>query len=198
MVKNSNRYRFISIDGKAVRNSFDKFMDKKAKHILYAFLRDDKLVLAHEEVTKDKTNEIPKMQEMIEELKLDMKNVVFTADAMHCQEDTMKEVSKGGYDFILQVKGNQKKLLEECQRTANNRRSIDESKTIDKNSGRVEERKVRVFENVDFLDRKWKKYVKVIIKVERKRRVLDSGRGNHEDSYDESYYLCAYRINNFL
>jgi hypothetical protein len=58
--------------------------------------------------------------------------------------DTIKEILKKGQGFLLQVKGNQKSLLKSCQITANNRKSIDESTSINKGHGRVEKRKVDI------------------------------------------------------
>lgn len=74
----------IAFDGKTVRGSFDKFTDQKAIHVLSAFLTDKGLILGHKSVTDDKTNEIPKLIELIKELNLT--NCIVTADALHCQK----------------------------------------------------------------------------------------------------------------
>jgi predicted transposase YbfD/YdcC len=185
----SDEYRFVNLDGKTACGSFDKSTGEKSKHILYAFMQDLMIILAHEEVTKDKTNEIPKAQIMIKDLNLGTDRIIFTADAMNCQIDTIKEILKKGNGFLLQVKGNQKSLLKSCQITANNRRSIDESTTINKGHGRVEKRKVRVFQNTDLVDKRWRKYVNAVIHVKRTRIVIDPSGYKHEETYDESYYI---------
>jgi hypothetical protein len=77
--------RFIAIDGKTLRQSFDAFADRKAAHVLSAFAVDHKIILAHE-VVDDKSNEIPAAQTMI--AALNMTGRVFTLDAMHCQKNT--------------------------------------------------------------------------------------------------------------
>ena len=82
--KKDNEMLCISCDGKTLRGSFDHFHDQKAVQIFSAFVSNSKIILGHKEIKKDKTNEIPKMQEMIKELKLS--NCLFTADAMHCQK----------------------------------------------------------------------------------------------------------------
>ena len=38
----------------------------------------------------------------------DLTNAVITADALHCQRDTAREIVAKGGDYILQVKDNQK------------------------------------------------------------------------------------------
>lgn len=74
----------IAIDGKTVRNSFDKFTDSRAIQVLSAFNTDNGLILGHKSVNEDKTNEIPKLRELLKELKIT--GCTITADAMHCQK----------------------------------------------------------------------------------------------------------------
>jgi hypothetical protein len=76
--------RFIAIDGKTLRQSFDAFADRKAVHVLNAFAVDHRIILAHE-VIDEKSNEIPAAQALIAALGLSDR--VFTLDAMHCQKN---------------------------------------------------------------------------------------------------------------
>ncbi len=76
--------RFIAIDGKTLRQSFDAFADRKALHVLNAFAVDHRIILAHE-VIDEKSNEIPAAQALIAALGL--RDRVFTLDAMHCQKN---------------------------------------------------------------------------------------------------------------
>lgn len=76
--------RFIAIDGKTLRQSFDAFADRKAAHVLSAFAVDHNIILAHE-VVDDKSNEIPAAQTLIATMGLSGR--VFTLDAMHCQKN---------------------------------------------------------------------------------------------------------------
>ena len=75
--------RFVAIDGKTLRHSFDNFVDRRAAHILTAFVVDTYLVLAHLECD-DKSNEIPAVQTLLGALGLS--DAVVTVDAMHCQK----------------------------------------------------------------------------------------------------------------
>ncbi len=70
-----------------MRGSFDSFQDQKAIQILSAFLTNENLILAHEEIDC-KTNEIPTAQSLIKELELE--NCLFTFDAMHCQKKLLR------------------------------------------------------------------------------------------------------------
>jgi hypothetical protein len=73
----------IAFDGKTLKGSFDNLNDKRATHILSAFLVEDKIILAHEEVDT-KTNEIPVAQELMQELGLE--DCIFTFDALNTQK----------------------------------------------------------------------------------------------------------------
>ncbi len=73
----------VAVDGKTLRGSFDAFADKKAAHMLSALRQVDQLVLGHLMV-EEKSNEIPAVPQLIEELGL--KACLFTLDAEHCQK----------------------------------------------------------------------------------------------------------------
>lgn len=74
-----------TLDGKTLRGSYDNKNGEKALHLLMAFCANNKLILGHINVTKEKTNEIPCAQEMIAELGL-ADGAVYTLDALHCQK----------------------------------------------------------------------------------------------------------------
>jgi hypothetical protein len=75
--------RVIAFDGKTLKASFDAFNDIKARQVLSAFAVDTALVLAHIEID-EKSNEIPAVQKLLQEL--DVAGHIVTCDAMHCQK----------------------------------------------------------------------------------------------------------------
>jgi hypothetical protein len=77
----------IAGDGKTLRGSFDNFEDKKAIQILSFFETNQKLILAHECI-EEKTNEIPVVQKLLQELGLT--DYLYTLDALHCQKKPLK------------------------------------------------------------------------------------------------------------
>jgi hypothetical protein len=79
--------RILAFDGKVLKGSFDAFNDAKARQILSAFAVDTALVLAHIEID-EKSNEIPAVQKLLEEL--DVAGHIVTLDAMHCQKKHSK------------------------------------------------------------------------------------------------------------
>jgi len=79
--------RVVAFDGKALKGSFDNFNDAKAKQVLSAFAVDTALVLAHIEID-EKSNEIPAVQKLLEEL--NVADHIVTCDAMHCQKKNLR------------------------------------------------------------------------------------------------------------
>jgi len=79
-----------SLDGKTLRGSYDNKNGEKALHLLMAFCTNNKLILGHTDVTKDKTNEIPTAQKLIAELGLP-EGSVYTLDALHCQKKLLQQ-----------------------------------------------------------------------------------------------------------
>lgn len=82
-----SNYIGVAVDGKVLRGSYDHFQDKKAIQVLSFFDTQSELILAHEKVDV-KTNEIPVAQTLIPQLELE--NVVYTLDALHCQKKTFE------------------------------------------------------------------------------------------------------------
>jgi DDE_Tnp_1-associated len=87
LVATGSGARVVAFDGKALKGSFDSFNDAKAKQVLNAFAVDTALVLAHIEID-EKSNEIPAVQKLLEEL--DVAGHIVTCDAMHCQKKPSK------------------------------------------------------------------------------------------------------------
>lgn len=95
-------------DGKTVRGAVRP--DGSQVHLLSAFHVTESRVLAQREVDA-KTNEIPELLPMLEELNLD--GMVVTADALHGQRETARKIRDDlGAHYLLFIKANQPSLLE--------------------------------------------------------------------------------------
>ncbi|MDM8544568.1 hypothetical protein QUF90_26110 [Desulfococcaceae bacterium HSG9] len=70
-----------------LRGGFDHFKDRKAVQIPSAFLSDGHIIIAHEEIAAE-TDEIPTAQSLMKALGLH--GHIFTFDALHCQEKTLR------------------------------------------------------------------------------------------------------------
>jgi len=135
-----------------------------------------------------KTNEIPAAQELITALNL--KNRIFTFDAMHCQEKTLKTAKDTGNSVIIQVKGNQKTLLNDCLKTAETMTVSDlYEEPVNKTRNRIESRKAEVYEDMIITDtEKWKD-VSAIVKIERTGEVFSTKTENWKTTDEISYYI---------
>lgn len=93
--------------------------------------------------------------------------------------------------MLVQVKGNQKQLLENCEDTVRLSKPI-ETYTSDlvKAHGRLEQRTASVFTDLSFIeDSDWKKYVKSIILVNRHRESFNTEQKQWIPSHEKSHYI---------
>lgn len=189
LAKNGSGNQFIGCDGKVLRGSFDHFTDQKAVQLLSVFLNDGHIILAHEEIAA-KTNEIPMAQRLMEELGLS--GYIFTFDALNCQEKTLGTAKKTGNDVIAQVKGNQKTLLNDCKTIAETTIPNEVyQEPMTKTRNRIESRTVEIFiEPTLTHNEKWN-LVKVVVKVERYRRVFDTKTKRWKNSDETSFYIST-------
>ena len=78
------KYILVSLDGKALKHSFDNVADKRFKQILSAFSPKQNIVLAHEKIGISKENEINSAIKLLKNLDID--NAIYTLDALHTQK----------------------------------------------------------------------------------------------------------------
>lgn len=193
LAESDTQKRFVGFDGKVLRGSFDHFKDQKALQILSAFSTDRRIILAHEEIA-EKTNEIPTAQELI--TRLGLSGYIFTLDALHCQEKTLETAKATGNEVIVQVKENQKTLLNDCRTTAETVAPDDVyQEPMTKARNRIEGRKVEVFAHMNITDAdKWS-LVEAMVRVERKRQVFDPKAKCWQRSDETSFYISTTVLN---
>lgn len=135
----------IPIDGKTVRQSFDRNSGQKAIHVVSAWASEHRLVLGQLKVDS-KSNEITAIPKLLE--LLDIVGCIITIDAMGCQKEIAATIIAKKADYVLALKGNQGKLegavnswFEKAKST--NFEGVDHSyhHTIESAHGRVEIRK---------------------------------------------------------
>jgi predicted transposase YbfD/YdcC len=93
----------IAVDGKTLRGS--RSGDAVARHVLAAADQHSGVVLASTDVDT-KTNEITRFGPLLDQIS-DLRGVVVTADALHCQREHVVYLAERGAHWILTVKGNQ-------------------------------------------------------------------------------------------
>ncbi|MDH6681051.1 putative transposase YbfD/YdcC [Rhodococcus sp. LBL1] len=97
--------RVIAVDGKTLRGA--KHAAGNLTHLLAALDHHAGVVLGQCEVGA-KTNEIPKLTELLDPL--DLIDAVVTADALHCQRGTAEYIVGRGGHYVFTVKANQPSL----------------------------------------------------------------------------------------
>jgi predicted transposase YbfD/YdcC len=100
----------IAIDGKTLRRSFDRAAGKTALHLVSAWATEQHLVLGQVAVDS-KSNEITAIPKLLEVL--DVSGAMVSIDAMGCQKEIAAKIRAGGGDYVLSVKDNQPRLLED-------------------------------------------------------------------------------------
>lgn len=107
---------------------------------------------------------------------------------------TFAIIKKTGNDAILQVKENQKFLLEDCQEISKEMEPDDTYTTREKAHGRIDHRKAEVYNALDpefSINGEWQDYVKTLIKVTRTRNVFNTKKNEYETSEESSFYLST-------
>src|SRR3954452_8662195 len=154
--------RTIALDGKTLRGSFDHLNDSTAAHLLSAFASDAALVLAHQDLA-GAPDEIPAVPRLIAELGLT--GVLFTADALHCQEGFARAAETGNA-LLVRVKDNQPTLHAALAGLCAEQRPFSHDETVDRRRhGRQEHRRVEVFDTAGQLDAPWQPLIACVARV---------------------------------
>jgi predicted transposase YbfD/YdcC len=133
----------IALDGKTARGSLKQGC--RISHFLSAVGHELGLTLAQSGVDK-KTNEIGVVHEVLKNLVLEGR--IVTMDALLTQRKVAKDILDGGGDYVMIVKENQHKLLDDVKTVFHGpyshllEKSSDE--TLDVGHGRIEERRLIV------------------------------------------------------
>jgi predicted transposase YbfD/YdcC len=156
--------RVIALDGKTIKGFITK--EGYPLHILTAFCTKNRMSLG-EETVAGKENEIVAIPRLLDLICI--KNSIITIDAMGCQTEIAKKIREQEADYILQVKNNQKTLLENIEDSFAIKKVVDIDTTEDCGHGRVEVRKCSVITDLEFIDNahKWKDLT-TIVKIESK------------------------------
>ncbi len=101
--------QLVAIDGKTLRQSFDKAEAKSAIHMVSAWATANHISLGQVVVDR-KSNEITAIPKLLG--LLDVSGCLVTIDAMGCQAEIAGKIIEGKADYVLAAKGNQPTLYE--------------------------------------------------------------------------------------
>ena len=167
----------VSIDGKNLCGSKESVKGKKALNVVSAWASEASVVLGQVKC-QEKSNEITAIPELLKIL--DLEGCVVTIDAIGCQKEIVKEIVAKEADYVISLKGNQgtlhrevKDYLDWAERIKFKDITFDYFQTLEKNHGRIEERRCWVTEEIGWLEQKgeWKN-LKSVVMVEAIREVV--------------------------
>lgn len=140
----------IAIDGKTLRRSFDRAAGRSALHVVTAFAGEAGLVLGQTAVPEG-GNEITAARALLGII--DVKGMLVTADAIHCQSETARIVLERGGDYLFALKKNRSATYADVETFfADPAAELAERlETTDADHGRVEVRCYDVVHDVDWL-----------------------------------------------
>jgi len=180
----------VSIDGKQARGA--RSADgKEGLRMVSAWACEQRLVLGQLK-TREKSNEITAIPLLLELLQL--KGCIVTIDAMGCQKEIAAKIISQEADYVLSLKGNQGQLHEEveeyfawAERINFKDLEYDSCRTLEKDHGRIEERRCWITEDTEWFTEKaeWAG-LRSFIMVEHKREVIGAAA-----SIERRYFISS-------
>jgi len=179
--------QIISIDGKTLRRSHDRAKGKEALHLVSAWACANHLVLGQVQ-TDEKSNEITAIPELLK--LLDLCGSIVTVDAMGTQKDIAEEIQNKKADYVMALKGNHELLHNEVKTYWGDpqlpQTEYQSFETVDKGHGRMEIRRYRISDQIQWLEPRMKwKGLKTIGMVESERTIQE------QTTIERRYYLSS-------
>ena len=190
-----NKGTLVNIDGKNLCGSKEPIKGKTALNVVSAWASEQAVVLGQVRC-EEKSNEIRAIPELLKILNLE--GCIVTIDAMGCQREIVEEIIERGADYVISLKGNQgnlhteiKDYLDWAERIGFKEISYDYCETLEKDHGRIEERRCWVTEEIGWLEQKeeWKN-LKSVVLVEAIREVIGK-----EKTVERRYFISSLEAN---
>lgn len=152
----------IAIDGKTICATANMKNFAESLNIASAFVVENGITIG-QLAADSKSNEIPIVRELIR--LLDIQGATVVADALHCQQETAKEILGAEADYVLSVKKNQPNLHEDIAEMMDFKQTdlheakyapLEKVSKTEKGHGRIETRTATVTHDVDWLKERCK------------------------------------------
>lgn len=175
----------VNLDGKTIRGAKSHGV-KSAFHMVSAWSCESNMVLGQLRVN-EKSNEITAIPKLIDLLEIE--NCIITIDAMGCQTEIADKIIEKKADYVLAVKANQAKLLEEIEDEFRFSKDIRNTETVDLDHGRIETRKCSVINNFQYIESigKWTNF-KSVVRIESIREFKNSDKQTEQFT---RYYISS-------
>lgn len=160
----------IAIDGKAICSTDTMKRYKRGLRIVTAYMVENGVSIGQLAIDS-KSNEIPCVQELLDIINIE--NKIITADAEHCQKNTIKKIINNRGDYCICLKANQKQMYEDVKLYFENmvkgEFEHEKASVSEKNRERYEVRTCYVFKDISWLNGidEWKN-IKSIFAIQRK------------------------------
>lgn len=180
----------IAIDGKAICSTETMKCYERGLRIVTAYITQSGVCIGQLAVDT-KTNEIPCVRELLE--LIDIQDKIVTADAQHCQKDTVAKIIEKRGNYCICVKGNQQNFYEDiklyCNDMISGRFPCETARTSEKNRDRHEVRECFVMKDISWLSQKenWAGLASVFAI---RRTTLK----NNIKSEETSYYISSLQV----
>jgi len=150
-----DRQGLVAVDGKSLRRSHDRKAGQSPLHLVSAFATNARLVLG-QEACADKGGEVEAICALLDKLAEagGLQGGLVSIDAVACNPKIAGEITGHGADYLLAVKANQPSLRDEVERFFSDAppEAIDVHRDLDKGHGRIEDRRVFVSRDIDWLN----------------------------------------------
>ncbi|MEM6380277.1 MAG: ISAs1 family transposase, partial [Bacteroidota bacterium] len=176
---------WIAIDGKELRGSIDGKAcgAKRGEVVINAVVHGSKEVVSQTFYRGDKESEKIHVRRLLQEGNLTIRSV--SLDALHCDPQTTALIEQAGGRYLIPVKANQKKLIEELRLSTKFLPCWFVHQHLDKAHGRLELRKSRIFyvQGGDFDERWQRSGIRTLVVTERNFTELKTGKESQQTAY---------------
>jgi len=185
----------VNLDGKNLCGSREPSKGRKALNVVSAWASEASVVLGQVKC-EEKSNEVTAIPELLKIL--DLEDCVVTIDAIGCQKETVKQIVEKRADYVISLKGNQgtlhtdiKDYLDWGERIGFKGMTCDYYATLEKDHGRIEERRCWVTEEIGWLEQKdeWIN-LKSVVMVEAIREVIGK-----KNTVERRYFISSLEAN---
>jgi len=181
-VSDLSKGEVVNIDGKRLCGS-GKDGKESIVHMVSAWSDANNMVLGNYKVD-DKSNEIMAIPKLLEIL--DLSDCIITIDAMGCQKEIAEKIIEKNAHYILAVKENQARLLDDIKEAFGHEKDTAISTSVQSNMGhgRIEKRGCRVITDMDWVcnGRNWKG-LSSIVEITAERTDKKTGKYQKEKRY---------------
>ncbi len=175
---------FQAIDGKELQGSIDGLKgEKRGENVVRAVSHQDlqSQIIGFYQGNKESEKTVVKNY-------FDQQTTLsggYSIDALHCYPTLLETIANKGGIYLVQVKSNQEKLLEDCAHIDQHLPHKEVFATIDKAHGRLEQRKARLYGlNVECLEERWQQtQLRTLVVIDRQRLRLKDGQESQERAY---------------